>query len=754
MVTDSLFASMNTAEWILNFAFHSLLVLFIGWFFIKLLRRKSAPLRSKISLVAMMALLLLPFFSVAYQSFDIAFYKTSLPFAGDSRLSYLEQSDLERLAVDEEQSTPASLSKESTSDPKKSNKIIVFFQSILSRITTAHVINGVGIIWLVGFLLLLGRLFYGATSLNGFKKGLIKIEDVRLDNILRQAQKSFRLRSLPEVYASKSAKSPVVLGIARPLIVLPQKVYRRLSNKEIRSILFHELSHIYHRDQVTGVLQRIVTALYWWNPFVHTLSTDFSKAREEISDNHAIMGNTSREYAECLVNLAEKTVLVNRLPFLRGLAIPHIPLKDRITQILSKERIMATETKKSTTLIILLGFIVSLGLLTGYKWTFASGKTEVKAEIAHEIGIKIQEEQKKEKKKKKQEQAKEGEEQEKKEGQIVEEERVEEGEQAKEEERVMEEQEVREIEQVVEGEQEKIEEQVKEEELDREEELSIQEAQEEVKKIEETLRELSVEVSEFKVDIEPIELQEKALSEEQEERIRKMLEELKIKISEVKVNVEAIQCQKKTLSAEEKEELRKKLKELSVKISAMDKELAYKIRVNVTKGLKLAQPIIVDKAVDLKLAYPVRTDGTVVLKLARPIIVDKAMNLKLKPAVRIDRERDFEVDVKGKVKVDVKVKPVLVVKATPEFPDEAKEKGIYGEVEVEGRTDKEGNVISVKVLKSAHKLLDEAVIAAVKQWKYELPEYKGKPYAITFVVTVRFSPKDKDGNSWTVSIDS
>jgi len=260
MVKDSLFASMNTAEWILNFAFHSLLVLFIGWFFIKLLRRKSAPLRSKISLVAMMALLLLPFFSVAYQSFDIAFYKTSLPFAGDSRLSNHEYSDLRTLAADEEHSTPASLSEEPAANPKKHSQLIVFFQSILSRITTATVINGVGIIWLLGFLLLLGKLLYGATSLNGFKKGLTKIEDIRLEKILRQAQKSFSLKSLPEVYASKSAKSPVVLGIARPLIVLPQRVYRKLNKKEIRSILFHELSHIYHKDQVTGVLQRIVTA--------------------------------------------------------------------------------------------------------------------------------------------------------------------------------------------------------------------------------------------------------------------------------------------------------------------------------------------------------------------------------------------------------------------------------------------------------------------------------------------------------------
>ena len=78
---------------------------------------------------------------------------------------------------------------------------------------------------------------------------------------------------------------------------------------------------------------------------------------------------------------------------------------------------------------------------------------------------------------------------------------------------------------------------------------------------------------------------------------------------------------------------------------------------------------------------------------------------------------------------------------------------------MEGTTDKEGNVVKVEIKKGSHELLNEAVVGAVKQWKYKLPEYKGKTYAITFTVTVRFNPKDKDKDkdkddkSWTVEID-
>jgi TonB family protein len=601
----------------------------------------------------------------------------------------------------EEHDTPTSLYEETAAGIKKPSELSVFFQSILSGITTANVINGIGLIWLAGFILLFGRLLYGAASLKRFKKNLIKIEDVRLDNILKQAQKAFHFRSLPEVYASKSAKSPVVMGITRPLVVLPQEVYGKLNAREIRSILFHELSHIYHKDQVTGVLQRIVTALYWWNPFVHTMSTDFSKTREEISDNHAIMGNNSREYAECLVNLAEKTALVNRLPFLQGLAVPHIPLRERICQILSKERIMATETKKATTIFILIGFVLSLGLVAGYKWTFASEKTEMATEITQDTDTQNQEKQKK-KKKKQEEKAKE-EEQQKAEEQVKEEELA----KAEELLGVMELELAEELENVTElSLAEEIENamelslgvELMMEEMEQTEK-SVQEKEEELEmKIKEIMKILEKELSKInKISVKAVELQETTLTEEQKEEIRKLVKELVSKIKHVKAKVvPAVMLHAETLSDKDKEELRTKLKALTIKIN--EKNLDFK------RGVKI----------------------------------------DLKPAIKID----------DKGNVQVKVKPVLIVKVQPEFPDEAKEKGIYGEVIVEGTTNKEGEVVKVKVLKGAHELLNDAVVAAVKQWKYELPEHKGKTYAITFVVTVRFNPEDKDGNSWTVSIDS
>ena len=365
---------------------------------------------------------------------------------------------------------------------------------------------------------------------------------------------------------------------------------------------------------------------------------------------------------------------------------------------------MATETKKTTTFIILIGFVLSLGLVAGYKWTFASEKIELGTEITQETKINNQEKQKQ--KKKQEEKAKEEEQEEKAEEQVKKEELAE----AEELSGVIELKLTEELENVTElslemesmmeeREQAEIGVQVKEEELEM--------------KIKEIMKILEKELNKIqKMNVKAVKLQEKTLSEEQKEEIRKLVKELMSKIKVFKANaIPAVMLQAETLSGKEMEELTKKLK-LAVKIGEMNKDLKH--------GIKL----------DLKRAY----------------------ELDFKPNIRVDLKRAIEMDDEGKVVV--KVKPVLVVKVQPEFPEEAKEKGIYGEVVVEGTTDKKGNVIKVKILKGAHELLNKAVVDAVKQWKYELPEHKGKSYAITFTVTVRFNPKDKDGNPWTVSIDS
>ena len=203
------------------------------------------------------------------------------------------------------------------------------------------------------------------------------------------------------VFVSQKAPYPMALGVFKPIILIPERLLHKWHDNLIRGILLHELSHIHHRDLVTGILQRLVMALNWWNPLAYVLSTSYSRAREEISDNHVLLQNDSKEYAECLINLVEKTTLWKRLSVSVGLASPHIPLRNRVKHILSKERIMDTNLKKSTITVMVAAAILFVLGIAGSRLIFATAEPEATIEKADLVLPELQGQDKKEQEKEK-----------------------------------------------------------------------------------------------------------------------------------------------------------------------------------------------------------------------------------------------------------------------------------------------------------------------------------------------------------------
>ena len=74
---------------------------------------------------------------------------------------------------------------------------------------------------------------------------------------------------------------------------------------------------------------------------------------------------------------------------------------------------------------------------------------------------------------------------------------------------------------------------------------------------------------------------------------------------------------------------------------------------------------------------------------------------------------------------------------TPEYPRLARLRRIQGIVILEVTVDRQGEVSSVSVLRSAEGL-DDAAVEAVRQWRYEPTMVNGRPVSVIFTETVRF----------------
>ena len=82
----------------------------------------------------------------------------------------------------------------------------------------------------------------------------------------------------------------------------------------------------------------------------------------------------------------------------------------------------------------------------------------------------------------------------------------------------------------------------------------------------------------------------------------------------------------------------------------------------------------------------------------------------------------------------------LLKRVDPEYPALARMARVSGVVILQATVDEEGNVRDIKILRG-HPLLNDAVVAAVRQWKYTPTLLNGEPVPVQGTVTVIFNLK-------------
>jgi len=88
--------------------------------------------------------------------------------------------------------------------------------------------------------------------------------------------------------------------------------------------------------------------------------------------------------------------------------------------------------------------------------------------------------------------------------------------------------------------------------------------------------------------------------------------------------------------------------------------------------------------------------------------------------------------------VQVDELPEVITKVPPEYPPSARASGIQGVVQLQALIVEDGTVADVRVMKGVSGL-DEAAMAAVRQWRFKPALAKGRPVAVWVAVPVRFS---------------
>jgi len=136
---------------------------------------------------------------------------------------------------------------------------------------------------------------------------------------------------------------PVAVGLFDAMILIPRSLLERLSESEVDQISLHELAHLRRADDWTNGLQRIVTALFGWNPAVLFVGQQLDLEREVACDDW-VLASTGlvRPYATCLAKMAETSAWPYRPMAAPGVFATRKHISLRIERLLGAGRNAAT----------------------------------------------------------------------------------------------------------------------------------------------------------------------------------------------------------------------------------------------------------------------------------------------------------------------------------------------------------------------------------------------------------------------------
>lgn len=189
-------------------------------------------------------------------------------------------------------------------------------------------------VWLVGSLLTLGSLATGLVGVERLRRSSVPLESGPIVDRLRALVESLGIVRKVGVAVCDRIAAPMLIGVVRPLILLPSSALSGWSADQIEMALLHELAHLRRWDNLVNLLRKLVESLLFFHPVTWWLSSWIRLEREVCCDRLVVdRAGKPLEYARWLAELAGCEPSRGSL----ASALNERPLTTRIRRILNME---------------------------------------------------------------------------------------------------------------------------------------------------------------------------------------------------------------------------------------------------------------------------------------------------------------------------------------------------------------------------------------------------------------------------------
>jgi beta-lactamase regulating signal transducer with metallopeptidase domain len=185
---------------------------------------------------------------------------------------------------------------------------------------------------------LLGRILLSYLHLRGLRN---RARQVSADLVFRFEQhlRESRTSSDAMLLVSDEVISPMVAGFLHPVILLPERLLKEISEPELDYVLLHELAHVVRRDNWTNLMGRLVSAALVFHPVAAWVLHRIEREREIACDDWVVAATGSAfRYAATLARLLEFCCRQRRELLATGMAHRSSKVRDRI-EILLRPRL-------------------------------------------------------------------------------------------------------------------------------------------------------------------------------------------------------------------------------------------------------------------------------------------------------------------------------------------------------------------------------------------------------------------------------
>ncbi len=161
----------------------------------------------------------------------------------------------------------------------------------------------------LGLGLMTVRFILSLAKLRAMGKSGIPLSNPYWQGKIEYWQHRFSISRPVKLLLSARVSAPVMLGYAKPIILLPIATFSHLTAEQVETILLHELAHIKRHDYLINMLQVAGETILFFNPFVWLISSVIREQREHCCDDMVIANTTSPlPYANALAILETSRV--------------------------------------------------------------------------------------------------------------------------------------------------------------------------------------------------------------------------------------------------------------------------------------------------------------------------------------------------------------------------------------------------------------------------------------------------------------